>query len=514
MAYAKLFEQTAESHPDAVAFRSGARERTYGALKARVARVAGGLTSLGLRPGDRVAVLSLLAEEQAELTLALSWAGVTCAPLNVRLAPDELLEIVRDAEVSALAVDDAHAALGARIIDELRIPTLIPLGAAAGPQAGPTLDALAEADPVPRAVLDDDALSLLIYTGGTTGKPKGVMLSHAGIESESAMFAEVMGLDARTAYLHVFPMFHIAGIGLFSGVTRAGGAHVFRPGNGVEHIYEELARSGVDTLCGAPTLVAMMLASPTRDDALLRQVRAFGYGSSSITEPLLRQMIEAMPNARFNQFYGQSEACGVLTTLTPEWHVLDGPKAGRLHTTGRPDPRYELRVVDEQDVEQPRGSPGEIVARGAGFSLGYWRQPAQTAELFRGGWLRTGDIGIMDDDGLVAVVDRRKDMVVSGGENVFCTEVENVLAHHPAVASCAVIGVPHPLWGEAVHAVVTLAPGATATEAELIAHCRGAIAGYKCPKSVAVSAEPLPLSGIGKVMKHVLRERYASLQTT
>lgn len=508
MAYAKLLDRIADQHSDGTAFVRGDRRRTWAEVRSGVARIAGGVTQLGIGAGDRVAIISRLDEPQAEFACALSWAGVIWVPLNIRLAADELVTIVRDADVSAIAFDAVHAGLAATIAEKLGIARRIDLDG----DDPSSLHALGRASPIARVEQADDDIGMLIYTGGTTGIPKGVMQPIGSLIEEGDLMRERLGYNRESVYLHGMTMFHVAGVAQFIGVTLAGGTHVFRPDGGPAQIMEEIARRGVNMLCGAPTSIAMMLDHPSRDDALLRTIRGFGYGASPISEALLARAIAAMPNAGFAQFYGQSEACGTLIALDREWHVLEGPRSGKLRTAGLPDRRYEIKIVNESGIEQPRGAPGEIVARGAFLSLGYWRQPEKTAALFEGGWLHTGDVGIMDEDGFVSVVDRHKDMIVSGGENVFSSEVENALASHSAVASCAVIAVPHPLWGEAVHAIVTLVPGCDADERELIAHCRTLIAGYKCPKTVEITTTPLPLSGVGKVMKHVLRTQYLERQ--
>ncbi|CCW19765.1 Long-chain-fatty-acid--CoA ligase [Sphingobium indicum BiD32] len=510
MAYAKLLATTASDHPHGLAFISGDRQRTWREVKESVEHVAGGLIALGLKVGDRVAIVSGLAEGQAELGCAVSWAGMVLVPLNVRLGKEELLAILEDADVSAIAFDATHAAFAVQAADQLGIKIGIALDREAERPENHSLTSLVASKPLARVEQAENDLAMLIYTGGTTGTPKGVMLPFRSLIAEGEIMRDYIGYNRETVYLHAMAMFHVAGVAQFAGVTLGGGAHVFRPDGGPIATFEEIARSGVNTLCGAPTSLAMLLDSPARDDALLRTIRGFGYGSSSISEALLKRAIKAMPNARFVQFYGQSEASGTVIILDADWHVLEGPKAGKLRTTGRPDKRYRVRIVDEKGVEQPRGAAGEILVQGAYLSTGYWRQPEKTAELFRGGWLHTGDVGVMDADGFIAVVDRFKDMIITGGENVFCTEVENALAQHPAVSTCAVIGIPHDLWGEAVHAVVTLIKGKSTNEAELIAHCRQFIAGYKCPKSVDIVEDTLPLSGVGKVMKHVLREQYLS----
>ena len=253
-------------------------------------------------------------------------------------------------------------------------------------------------------------------------------------------------------------------------------------------------------------MICTLVNSPTIADYNLTSLQGLLYGGQSISEAVLRRAIECLPGCRFVQAYGMTELSPVATFLSPRYHATDGPDSGRLRAAGRAAPTVEIRIADEDDREVPRGTVGQILVRGPVVMKGYWNQPALTAAALRGGWMHTGDGGYMDDDGFVFVVDRIKDMIVTGGENVYSAEVENAIYQHPAVAMCAVIGVPDEQWGERVHAVIALKPGQVTTDAEMVAHCRRLIAGYKCPRTVTLRAEPLPLSGAGKVLKTVLRK--------
>ncbi|MGE0596158.1 MAG: class I adenylate-forming enzyme family protein [Hyphomonadaceae bacterium] len=511
MAYAKALASAASRNPAAKALVSAGRALTWGEVAERASRAAAGLGSLGLRPGDRVAILAALTEEQAILQCAASWAGLVVAPMNTRLSPDEQREICKDADVAAIAFDSAFEGRAQAIAQALGVRHRIYLG---GGGAG-TVSSLALLQPEPAAPVEwpDLALAALIYTGGSTGRPKGVMLPHKAMAVEGQAMADSLGYDDATVYLHGLTMFHVAGMAQFLGVTQSGGAHVFPTAAGPAATFEAIRHLGVNHLCGAPTSMALLLDAPSDDLTLLRKIRAFGYGAASISEALLRRALSAMPNTRFVQFFGQTETCGSVSVLPADRHVLDGPKSGRLGTVGRAHSHYEIRIADAEGNLLRDGETGEIVVRGEAVSLGYWRQGELTAQLFRDGWVHTGDVGRLDEDGFLTVVDRLKDMIVSGGENVYTSEVENVLCAHPAVDSCAVIGVPHPLWGEAVHAIVRLKKDQIASQEDLLDHCRRYIGGYKCPKSISFRTAPLPLSGIGKVMKHELRKEYgASIQ--
>lgn len=506
MAYATALSRTASRTPDARAVISPERELTWAQLGDQVARTAAGLLSQGLGPGERVGILSELSEAQAIFQCAASWAGLVVAPLNTRLSPNEQKEICRDADVSAFAFDGPFEGRGQAIARDLGIERRFRLG---GEGDGAVSSAvLLQSDPVPSVEWTDPALAALIYTGGSTGRPKGVMLPHKSMLVEGRAMQDCLHYDDTSVYLHGLTMFHVAGMAQFLGVTLAGGAHVFPAGPGPDATFDAVRNLGVNQMCGAPTSIAMLLDAPPADVALLRRIRTFGYGAASISEALLRRALNTMPETCFVQFFGQTETCGSVSVLPADWHVLDGPKSGRLGTVGRAHPHYEIAIADAEGQLVPVGETGEVVVRGEAVSLGYWRQPELTAQLFRDGGVRTGDVGRLDSDGFLTIVDRLKDMIVSGGENVFTSEVENALCEHPAVDSCAVIGVPHPLWGEAVHAVVVLRHGHAASETDLIAHCRRLIGGYKCPKSITFRDKPLPLSGVGKVMKHQLRDEH------
>jgi acyl-CoA synthetase (AMP-forming)/AMP-acid ligase II len=490
MSLAALVADAAKVNPNGRAFVSSTRSRSWHEVAADVARSAGGLRALGLGPSDRVAVLAATSEHHAEFACALSWAGLTVVPLNTRLGQAELDAIVCDADVRAVAFEAnfreraLQSAAAARC--ELRLEL-------------ERCDWIDEAAPRYEWVAGE--LAALLYTGGTTGAPKGVMLPVSAFAAHAHAMRDALAVTRESVSLQLMPLFHIGGNNVFYGVVSAAGTTVFRPDVTPAAIYDDMRAHAVDTLCAVPTALGMLLAAPGRDDAALERLKTVGYGAAPISEHLLRQALAAMPNARFRQFYGQTETGGPVLSLPPESHA---PSGGKLQSAGIPLPHARVRVVDERGVEVAAGVPGEIVAVGS-FSSGYWRQPEKTIELFRDGWLRTGDVGVQDDDGFITIVDRHKDMIISGGENVYCIEVENALAGHPAVAECAVIGVPDPTWGESVHAVIVCREGRSVQSDELIAFAQTKIARYKCPKSVEFRSAPLPLSGVGKVLKNVLR---------
>lgn len=494
---AALVARAAAVNPEGVAFIEGESQRTWRDVASGVEVKAGVMLDLGLKPGDRIAVLAGVTAQHVELTLILAWAGITVVPLNTRLSLREHIQILKSAAVAALICDAEFADHGRQLALEASIGNVLAIDAILKPAGDPRRSL------EPYSWRPQD-LAAILYTGGTTGLPKGVRMPVGSFMVHGKNVMQCLGYDRQSVVLHAQPIFHIAGCNQLYGLIGAAGTLVFRSDIGPAATYDEIRRHGVNSVGMVPTSLAMLLNHPSRDDALLLKIRSIVYGAAAIPETLLEQAVKAMPNARFCQFYGQTEA-GPVTALLPEDHVLEGPRAGKLKTAGRARPHIQLRIANADGVEVPVGTPGEIILAGAGLCDGYWQAPDSTAQLFRDGWLRTGDVGVLDADGYVTIVDRFKDMIVTGGENVFCAEVEHVLASHPAVEACTVFGVPDEFWGEAVHATVILKRETNADAAELISFCKKQLAGYKCPKSVEMRTEPFPLSGVGKVLKHILR---------
>ncbi|MGZ8735150.1 MAG: AMP-binding protein [Acidimicrobiia bacterium] len=346
---------------------------------------------------------------------------------------------------------------------------------------------------------------ILMYTGGTTGQPKGVVLEqraemlnlyHAGI---------AIGLDEDRVYLHQTPMFHAASMTGVLGIPASGGVSVFVPYFEPAAVLDAIERYRVNITLMVPIMVSMLLDSPGFRPERLATLESLVYGASPMPQGLLAHLLTTFPEVDLYQGYGMTEASAVLTLLTAKDHRRGGDA---LRSAGRPVYGVEISIRDEHDRELPVGRSGEVCARAGNFMREYWNRPEETAAAFRDGWYHSGDTGYVDEQGFLFVVDRVKDMIVTGGENVYSIEVENAISTHPAVAQVAVIGIPHDLWGEAVHAIVVLQPDANATAEEIIEHARETIAGYKLPKSVEFRAEPLPLSGALKPLKRELRKPY------
>ena len=497
--------------PHAVALASEEGRLTVAELTDRVARLAGRFRSLGLRPDDRVAILAPNGRAYVETLLAVLWAGGVAVPINSRFALPEMVEQLLDAEPSILVLDESFAEQGASLRAAAPgLHVLLVSGHGAIPPGMIDYErSLAAADPVEDARRGGGDLAAIFYTGGTTGRSKGVMLTHANLWANAMVTAGACGFDESLVHLHAGPLFHLAAAGRVFTTTVVGGRHVVVPRFTPEAALAAIEREQVTAAVFVPTMMAMILEKPDLARFDLSSLRLIMYGASPMPESVLRRSFERFPGVGFAQSYGMTELSPVATMLTMRDHAPDAP-ARRLRSAGRPVFSAEVRVVDGEDRELPPGEVGEILVRGPMVMKGYWRRPELTAETLRGGWMHTGDAGSFDEDGYLYVTDRIKDMIISGGENVYSVEVENALHSHPAVEQCAVIGVPDPHWGERVHAVVVLRDGASPTADVLIAHCRGLIAGYKVPRSLDVHDGPLPLSSVGKINKAALRAAQAA----
>ncbi|HKV38106.1 MAG TPA: long-chain-fatty-acid--CoA ligase, partial [Blastocatellia bacterium] len=469
-----------------------------------------GLASLGLARGDRLAILSFNCHRFFELYYGAPQHGVIVVPLNFRVPPREIRFILEDSGARAVVVDDAFAPLLDQAVSEVKsVRHLISSGENVPPGYISYEEMLAAAgDRYEPEGSSGHALVGLFYTSGTTGEPKGVMLSHNNIVSNIEHSSAAHKPATDDIYLHAAPMFHLADAAAVFSNTSHGITQVFIPRFEPRAVLEAIAREHVTSLLLVPTMINFLLREPDLESYDFSSLRQITYGASPIAPETLRRAM-AVLGCRFLQGYGLTEAAPLLTVLLAEEHDLSNAKtARRLASCGRPAPGVEVRVVKDDGTETRPGEAGEIIARGDNVMVGYWQRPEETASVVRDGWLYTGDLATVDEDGYIYLVDRKKDMIVTGGENVFSTEVEAVLYEHPAVREAAVIPVPDADWGEAVHACLTLAAGQTVTPAELIEFCRSRLAKYKVPRTIEILEGELPKGGSGKILKKELRERY------
>jgi len=497
--------QSATHHATRAATVFENRTRTYAQVIDRVARLASALATMGAKPLNRIAILALNGDAYYEAYYAILWAGCIAVPCNTRWAAAEHRAALADCEPCLLLVDQHFVPMLQELSPELRERTIF-MGEARGRFNVEEL--IGRSQPAEDLSGSGDMPAAIFYTGGTTGTAKGVVLSHDNLIINFLAGAALEPFAPDCVYLHVAPMFHLADALMVFGPTLLAATHVILPRFDPALVVETITRCGVNTVLLVPTMIGMLDQYLRDSPQTLTQVRRLTYGASPISESLMKRALQMFPNARIVQAYGQTELSPVATFLMHENHVGTGGHPVKLRSAGRAIPGVELRIVGADLKGVPTGEVGEILVRGPNVMQGYWRKPQLTADTIVEGWVRTGDAGYLDAEGFLYLVDRVKDMIVSGGENVYSAEVENALAQHPAVLECAVIGVPDDRWGERVHAVLRFRPGTAATEDELTEHCNQLIAGYKRPRSFEFRQEPLPLSGAGKILKMELRKSY------
>ncbi len=496
-------------HPHKLATICGPRRHDYATVLDRVARLAGALRGLGVSAGDRVGILSLNSDRYFEYFYATWWAGAVVNPCNTRWSVAEIAYSLADCETRVLLIDDSF------------LPRLAELRAQAGCLAvvihcgdAPTPDGLLRYDdlvvrtaPAEEQLRGGEDLAGIFYTGGTTGFPKGVMLPHRALYANALALAGAYGDMSQLVGLHAAPMFHLAD-GMFLGaLASAGATHAMLPAFKPDEVAATIAREKVSAALLVPTMIQMLVDSPAAREHDLSSLQLLMYGGSPISEAVIDRALALMPNLNMLQAYGMTEMAPVVTILPAAYHAGAGRSLGKVRSGGKPCSICDAKIVDEDGQEVPRGTVGEIAARGPGMMLGYWNKPAETAKAMRDGWYFTGDGAYMDDEGFIFIADRLKDMIVTGGENVYSVEVENAVAQHPAVLQCAVVAIPDERWGELVHACIVCRPGVSVTLEALQEHCKARIANYKVPRSLQV-VESLPMSGAGKILKNKLREPF------
>ncbi len=493
-----------QQDPDGIYSIFGSRTLTNAEVADRVSRIAGGLRDLGVGTDDRVALLSLNSDTYLQLLLAVPWADAVLVPVNIRWSATEIAYSLVDAGVDVLFIDDAFLPMLPALLEECPALTVVYCGESDAPTGLRDLEGLIEhSEPWDDALRKGDALAGIFYTGGTTGFPKGVMLSHRNLMA-TAYGAIASGTSIFGGHvLFTAPLFHLAALWHWASASLTGTTHVVIPAFDPVKVMTTVAKHRVRAMLLVPTMIQMVVDHPELGDYDLSCLEQLYYGAASTSPALLERARKVLPGTRFVQGYGMTECSAIVTLLGDEDH--DDPTLRR--SCGKAAPHASVRIVDPLGNPVSHGTVGEIVVSGDHVMLGYWNKPAETAEALRDGWMHTGDGAWMDEHGYIFIADRIKDMIITGGENVYSTEVENAIASHPSVAQVAVIGIPDAEWGERVHAVVILAPGAELTVEELRQHCRNQIAGYKCPRSLDFVTE-FPISGAGKILKRELRARY------
>lgn len=477
------------AHKEAVV--CGQDRLDYEAVWSRCRRLAGHLASLGLQRGDRVAIVAQNCHRYLEAYLAIPSAGYIIVPLNARSTIPELEYSARDSQARVLLTDRAPSALDSFFEHVVRLPD--------GYE-----QAIADAEPADLGVdIDENDLAGIFYTGGTTGKAKGVMLTHRNLMANTWTALSWAHLTHNDRWLIMAPLFHAAGTCSVLATVWVTGTQVIVPSTNPSDVLDMIEHERVTVTLAVPTLLAAITDEQFARPRDMSTLRLMSHGASPVATEILRRAAKAFPEAELLHLYGTTETSPIATNLPHEELLLGTPEA---RSCGYPALGVQVQVRSLEGAALPPGEVGEVVIRGANVTVGYWKKPEETAAALRDGWYHTGDLGYLDEHCRLYLVDRLKDMVVTGGENVYTVEVEDALYSHPGVAEAAVFGVPDARWGESLYAVVV--PRTEVTSEELVEYCRERISGFKIPKHIDVRAEPLPKSGAGKVLKRELREPF------
>ena len=505
-----LLPRAASLYADRLAVWDADVRYTFSELLARTQRLAGALSAHGVEKGARVAVLDANSHRYLEAYYACAHAGTVLVPLNSRLSARELEHVLNECGAKAMLVSAPYFEVFEAARPNLEsVEVVLGYGGALPPRTLDYETVLADALPMTAAIaVGSGDIAQIYYTSGTTGEPKGVCLSYGNMLASAVDSIVGLGLTFEDRWLHAAPMFHLVDAWSIWSFPMMGAPQICLAFEPVRYL--ETVHAARPTATGLPpTLINMVANHPKFDQYDLGSIRLVMYGGSPTPLGVLKAAMANIPTA-YVQAYGITETSGITTLMRPEDFCVDGPpeRVAITASAGRPVLNIELGVVDDAGRGLGVGVPGEVVVSGPRVMKGYWRQPDKTDEVLRDGRYHTGDIGYLDDQGRLYIVDRKKDMIITGGENVYPAEVENVLSTHPAVLEVAVIGVPDSQWGEAVKAIVVPREGFEPEPEEIIAQCRGQIANYKVPKSVDIRREPLPKTGPGKIAKRLLRDPY------
>ena len=502
----ELLNENAKEYSDKTAFIFENKRYTFKQVNQRINSLINALASMGVRKGDRVGLLAYNSAQDFEV-FNIAKAGRICVPLNYRSMARELVYLINNSEANALILEKEFVDTILTIRHELvGVKNFICLDAAVENMASyeQLISSFPPDEPVDSVEADDPCT--LFYTSGTTGRPKGALHTHKSILAESAAVGQ--NFTPNDIALCVMPFFHVAGSAVYLFPAFASGATaVIHKTFDETTILETIEREKVTYICLVPAMIIRLLEHPDLNKYDISSLRNIVYTGAPMPFEALRRGVERFGKI-FVQLLGQTETLN-LTILKKEDHNIEGSakEIKRLESVGKPSRAGEVRIIDEQGHDVPVGEAGEIIARSDRMMKEYWKLPKETAEIMKGGWLHTGDIARMDEDGYIYIVDRKKDMIISGGENVYSQEVEEVLHTHPAVQEAAVVGVPDEKWGESVKAVIVLRKGMTATEDDIINFCKERLASFKKPKSVEFW-DSLPMTGSGKIMKSEIRDRY------
>lgn len=510
MVLGDILTRNAKYTPDrlAVVCKSSDTRCSYGQLNARVNRLAHAFTSCGVHKGDRVAILQHNCVQYIETFFAVMKIGAVLVPLDHRLVTRELIYLLNDSEANTLLIGADYLNHVSSINAEAgSVKNLFSIGPGADDLQ--SYDALISQHPPtePDIHVDESDLATLYYTSGTTGSPKGVMMTHRNLVAAMMNMIAALPVTHDDITLHTSPFSHIAAAWPLLVHCYAGGANVILEKFDPRIVSEAIEENRVTTWNSVPTMILRLVEYPDLKNHDLSSLRWVGYGASPIPLKVLRKAIQLLGNI-FTQVYGLTETY-IATLLPQEDHIIEGPeeKVRRLSSCGKPLGGGEVRIVNEQGGNVVPGETGEIIVRGDSVTPGYWKLPEETARTIRKGWFYTGDLATVDEEGYIYIIDRRKELIISGGENIAPREIEGVIYGHPSVLEAAVIGVPDEKWGEAVKAIVSLKANKTATGEEIISYCRQHLARFKVPKSVEFT-DSLPKTASGKISRRELRDRY------
>lgn len=514
----RFLRYAAQQFPAKTAVICGNERLTYSQFASRVSRLAGALREMGVQPGDRVAYLSGNCHRLLEAYYGVLEAGAVLLPLNIRLTPNELAYILNDSGAKVLLFQEQFSPMVEGFHRELQsVKKFVGLDHAAAQSWAVQQsyeDLISAAAPYHRDIMqvDENALAELFYTSGTSANPKGVMLTHRNIYLHALNVIVVFNTGSDTVELHTIPLFHANGWGVAHSLTLVGATHVMISKFDPPEVFRLIEQEKVHACSLVPTMATALVNCPDRPKYDLSSLKRITLGGAAASPTLVRQVEDRIGCICFSG-YGLTETCPVLTTAQVkagvEWEGEE--RFEGQARTGYPLPGVEIRIVDADDHDVPHDgvSIGEIVARSDGVMAGYWKQPEATASVMRNGWFHTGDMATMDENGYVLIVDRKKDIIVSGGENISSLEVEKAMLAHPAVYEVAVIPVPDERWGEVPKAIVSLKPGMQLSECDLMEFTRSRLSHYKCPRSIEFM-DVLPKTGTGKILKKELRKKYWS----